>query len=409
MLRTIIADSKAAVKLLLQRSKKRKSGPIRVGFMCQYIPAWNKAEPIYAAMKEDARFTPFLLCIPSGISANKLLDPESVENDTYAYYVQQGYDAVNMLTGKNEWLPIETLDLDFVIYLRPYNDVMPIPYLSGVVSRYAKICVIMYGICIMKEDMDIMMRPDFFRDVYCFLADSAYAASVGKRNYPLTHALGLQKSVYHGIPAMLQIMQDKGKPTAAWDFSENSFRIMWTPRWTTDLKLGGSNFFVYKDWLLSYVQEKEDAACLLRPHPMAFDNFIKTGEMTESEVAAYKAYCEALPNVQIDERKEYVSTMWASSVLVTDYSGIVPEYFVMDKPLIFCTSNMILQPTEFTRRMLQGCYLADNEEELERHLENLRAGNDYLRETRKEIIQELFGETLYTSVRDILDELAGSV
>ena len=142
---------------------------------------------------------------------------------------------------------------------------------------------------------------------------------------------------------------------------------------------------------------------------MAFDNFIKTGEMTESEVAAYKAYCEALPNVQIDERKEYVSTMWASSVLVTDYSGIVPEYFVMDKPLIFCTSNMILQPTEFTRRMLQGCYLADNEEELERHLENLRAGNDYLRETRKEIIQELFGETLFTSVRDILDELAGSV
>lgn len=409
MLNSIIADTKAAVKLLLQRTKKREDGPIRVGFMCQYIPAWNKAEPIYAAMLRDDRFEPVLICVPSGIHANQLDAPNSLENDTYAYYSSHGYQAENALIGKNAWLDLASLHLDYVFYLRPYNDVMPVPYLSGAVSRLAKICVVMYGMTMTKEILKITLEPDFFRNVYCYFAESKYAMDFSRKNFPVTHFLGLQKSVYYGIPAMTQIMQEKDIPTDAWDFSPNGFRVMWTPRWTTDLQLGGSNFFVYKDWILDYADAHKDVACLLRPHPMAFDNFIKTGEMTEDAVKAYQARCASMPNAQIDCRKTYVTTMWKSDVLISDISGIMPEYFIMNKPLIFCSSNMILEPTGFTKRMLEGCYVAEDPRALERCLEDLRAGRDPLRETREAIIQELFGSTLDTAVGAILDELAGNI
>lgn len=404
----IAANGKAAVKLLMQRIKRRKPGPIRVGFLCQYIPAWNKAEPVYAAMCQDPGFAPILLCVPSGIRHNRLEEPEG-GNDTYEYYVNHGYQAVNTLLDGGQWLDLTPLALDYVFYLRPYDDVMPEPYLSGAVSKIAKICVIMYGMTMTKEVLKVTLEPGFFRNVFCYFAESDYAARVNRGHFPLTHFLGLQRSMYCGIPAMSQILQEKHAPSDAWDFSPGTFRVLWTPRWTTDPKLGGTNFFMYKDWILDYAAGHPDAACLLRPHPMAFQNFISTGEMTAQEVADYQCRCAAMPNVDIDARKTYISTMWHSSVLVSDISGVMPEYFIMNKPLIFCRSNMALEPTGFTSRMLEGCYVVDNGVELEACLERLRMGEDPLRSTRERLIQELFGDTLDTSVASILGVLKKEV
>ena len=405
----VLANGKAAIKLLLQRFHKRKEGPIRVGFLCQYIPAWNKVEPIYAAMRGDSRFEPVLICVPSQISEHQLQDPESTENDTYDYYVEHGYDAVNALIGKNEWLELASLELDYLFCLRPYDYHMPIPYISGALSKRIKLCVILYGMMMVREDADVVLKPEFFRDVYCYFAESDFAVKLNRKKLPVPHFLGLQKSVYYGIPAMSQIMEDQNKPTDAWDFCENGFRVMWTPRWTTDLKLGGTNFFQYKDWILDYAETHADVACLLRPHPLAFENFVRAGDMTQTEVDAYKARCQALANVQIDTRKEYITTMWKSSALIGDISGILPEYFIMNKPLIFCSSNMILAPTDFTKWMLEGCYVVDNRDELMACLEMLRKGEDPLKQKREAIIEELFGSTLHTAVESILEELERGV
>lgn len=63
---------------------------------------------------------------------------------------------------------------------------------------------------------------------------------------------------------------------------------MWTPRWTTNKKLGGSNFFVYYKLLLEYAEKNDDVDLLCRPHPLMFDNFLKTGEMKIEEIDDYK-------------------------------------------------------------------------------------------------------------------------
>lgn len=401
-------DFWAAIGLLQERFIKRTNDKIKVGFICQYIPAWNKLLPVYNKLKSDSRFEVYLLCVPNRIEDGRLVSPESLENDTYEYYCQKGYEAVNTLIGKDTWLDLKEMKLDYIFYTRPYNSFMPAEYSSKAVSKYSKICVLLYAMTLAENEWNTALNRDFFRHVYLYFAEIASGVKVNKKHYPVTHALGLRKSVYHGMPAIEQFMEAKDEKTKVWDFSENEFRAMWTPRWTTDLSLGGTNFFLYKDALLDFAKEHGDISFLFRPHPLAFANFIKTGEMSEDEVAKYKQNISELPNVCLDIEKEYVATMWNSSVLVSDFSGVIPEYFVTGKPIIYCETNMILQPTEDFTKIISGCYCVKNEEELFHWLMELKSGNDPLYEKRQLIIEELFGEKLNHASDMILHELTSA-
>ena len=89
----------ASLDLLAERRISR-SGVIRVGFLCQYLPAWDKLEPIYRKMKADERFEPVLIAVPDRIENHCLKDPDG-ENETYAYLISHGYpEAKNAYLGQ---------------------------------------------------------------------------------------------------------------------------------------------------------------------------------------------------------------------------------------------------------------------------------------------------------------------
>ena len=145
----------------------------------------------------------------------------------------------------------------------------------------------------------------------------------------------------------------------------------------------------------------------MRPHPLMFSNFLQTGEMTQHQVDAYVAQIEAMPNVELDNQNQYEATLWGSDVLVTDLSGIVPEYFTTGKPVIFCITNMELELADYFEEMVQkGCYVVNNEAELAACLVALQHGEDPLAETRKALIPELFGTAGDNATAHIVEELA---
>lgn len=402
-----VMDGKVIPNFLSERRINRGDGPIRVAFFCQYIPAWTKVEPIYHLMREDERFEPYLICIPSGIRNNRLIHPDSLENDTYDYFREHGYeDAVNALVGKEKWLDLEAMGLSYIFYPRPYNSFMPECYTSRRVSRYSRVCIIMYGMTLTEEVSNTTLNRDFMASVYYYFAETTFAMEKNRKNNSVLHRLGLQKTVCLGMPVLEALSRKRNAVSPSWAFSKNQFRIMWTPRWTTDQAEGGSNFFTYYQRLLDYAEEHPDVDLLLRPHPLTFPHFIETGEMTAEEVTAYQARCASLQNVQLDTQSEYEATFWGSSVLVSDISGMMPEYFTTGKPLIYCASNMELKLSDFSRRMVEGCYVVYNEEELFHCLEDLQAGNDPLREKRATIKKELFGETCEGASARIVEELA---
>ncbi len=382
-----------ALQALREERSILRQGPVKVGFVVQFLPAWSKLEPIYRAMQADPGFEPVLLCLPSGIQANRLLMPESMENDTYFYLKENGFsEAVNTLVGKEQWLDPKSLGLEYLFYQRPYNTYLPPVYTVSCTSRHSKVCLLMYAIEMLEEITDITLDRDFMAYVSWYFAENTAVADINIRRNRRGHKLGLQHTVCLGMPVLENLLRKRQEKSPAWDFSRNSFRAIWTPRWTTDKSAGGSNFFTYYQVLTQYAAQHPDMDFLYRPHPMTFDNFVRTGEMTPQQVQDFKARCESLPNVQLDIQQQYDATFWGSTVLISDYSGMVPEYFLTGKPLIFCMTNMELTLSDFGKKILEGCYVVESAQELFFHLERLKAGEDPLRERRQQLIQMLYGE-----------------
>ena len=60
---------------------------IKVVFIIQYIPAWNKLESIYRMMLSDDRFEPLILCVPMNKGTTGQISNEI--NDTYEYFISR--------------------------------------------------------------------------------------------------------------------------------------------------------------------------------------------------------------------------------------------------------------------------------------------------------------------------------
>lgn len=405
--KAFVKELQAVPNYLAERKLQRPDGPVKVGFLCQYIPAWHKLKPIYENMCADSRFSPVLICIPSNITGGKLQTEDYTQNDTLDYFREQGYgDAINALLPDGSWLDLAALDLAYVFYPRPYDSFMPLPYQSRFVSRYSKICIILYGMNTTKEVTTTTLNRDFFRFVYCYFAELPFSQKKNRQNGWLLHKLGLQHSVYYGMPGIEAIRDARNEAQPAWNFSKNRFRVLWCPRWTTNLSLGGSNFFTYYQVLLDFAQKNPDIDFLFRPHPLALQHFQQTGEMTAEEAALFTKRCEQLPNVSLDKEKEYAATFWGTDVMISDISGMIPEYFVTGKPLIYCASNMILTPEETTARILEGSYVVDDKQQLLACLEQLRQSIDPLKEERQQIVQALYNEALSHPAHRITEHLA---
>lgn len=401
-----VRELKAIPNFLAERQVCRENGPIRVGFLCQYIPVWHKLKPIYENMQADPRFEPVLICIPLDV-VNGQRDAAATGNTTLTYFQGQGYsEALDACLPDGSWLPLESMKFDYIFYPRPYDTFMPTPYQSRFVSRYSKICIILYGMNTTQEVTSVTISRDFFRYVYCYFAELPYSRDKNSANGWLLHKLKLQESVYYGMPGIEAIREAQSLPMPSWDFSNGGLRVLWCPRWTTDLNMGGSNFFTYYRFLLDFAQENTDYDFLFRPHPLALQHFRQTGEMTDQEAEEFTARCQALPNVALDQEKEYSATFWGTDVMISDISGMIPEYFVTGKPLIFCASNMILTPETTTAKILDASYVVNNQTELQACLEQLKAGVDPLKEKRLQVVRELYGEEFSHPAAKITEHLA---
>lgn len=380
----------------MRKSKFKKNEKIRVVFITQYIPAWNKSEAVYQRMNANTKFEVFLLCVPIEIK-NCQLDERVKINNTYEYFKKHGYEnLIDAMLPSGNWFDLNGLNPDYVFYSRPYNAFIPYCYTPRMVSKYAKTCLIMYAFTMSKEGIERYYNiRNFCSYLYFYFSETAFATSYYKRKNALCFKFGLQKVVNSGYPVLETIMAKRNEKTDIWNFSNNSFRVIWTPRWTTDPDAGGTNFFKYKEFLINLAMEKNNIDFLFRPHPLALSHFIETGEMTVKEVKDFRDNCESIGNIHLDETEEYIPTIWNSSVLISDVSSFIIEYFATGKPIIFCQSHMTAEFLDEVKKMIyEGCYVANNEEDIRRYINELLCGNDYLKQKRTEIISDILGDDL---------------
>lgn len=388
----------------ISKNKKRVDKKIdnnevlNVVFVVQYIPGWNKLEPIYSKMQKDQRFNPIIVCVPLNIQNHILLDDNG--NDTYKYFIEHGYKAIDALLDDGSWFDLKQLKPDYLFHSRPYNAFMPRCYTSDRIVRYALISNVLYGINTSKNGQKVTINKDYFRDNYCYFAFDELEKEYYEKEYIIGIRLGIQKCLPYGAVALEQILNSRKENTSS------AFRksVLWTPRWSTDPIVGGSNFFKYKHIIIKLIAENPDVLFVIRPHPLMFGNFLKTGEMSELDVQEFKEYCSNTNNVYLDEKKEYSDTFWNSDILITDNSGVVPEYFITSKPIIYCHSDIFVYTESFTT-IIQSCYQAHNSEDIENYFNLLISDVDSMKDKRIESIRYLYKDVSEIST-NIINSLA---
>lgn len=348
----------------LSQKKSVADRPIRVGFIVQMPEIWDKEYPVYRAMVEHKDFAPYLI-----VEQNR------------PYFAQ--FVAGDNIIEKNESIK----GLDYVFYQRPYNNYLPKYLRSNNVIKYAKACYIPYAFWPFAGDSLCGYNPDFYNNLYMgFLESEECVKLISQRlNSPLT------KLMYRGNPVFDDIKCEEPK-------AYNN--VLWTPRWTYNEGVGGSHFLEYKDKFIE-LGKSSNGKTVLRPHPLAFANYVNKGYMSEAEVESYK---ESLRDngIILDSNKMISDTFADTDILITDISSVVMMFFLTGKPIIFCKSDEKMVP-DF-ERITEGMYLADSWEDVLEHYNNLKQGNDYLYEKRAKIAEDILNDVKDSSDK-ILEEL----
>lgn len=362
-------ESKRCLKKISKNPKKEK---IKVGFLCQVPENWDKEKKIFDEMVKRDNIEPVILVVPKFDFVNWRCETDYKNN----YFCNLYQDAIKMVNSEGSIIDLKQLDFDYIFYQRPYDNYLPKGLESQNIVKIAKICFVPYGYVCAPTYFYINRIHSFFKNVYFNFTDINENYKYSLANYKCNIRRGYQKVEYIGYPEFEDYFDQEKK------FEKN---ILWTPRWTYDIKVGGSHFFEYKEKLKQFKIDNPDINLRIRPHPLMFDNFIRQKQMTYEEVISFKKQLLDY-NIQLSVGKTLKEDLLWADILITDFSSIIPMYFVTGKPIIHCDSNY--KYTKEIENALFFEYKADNWKEIENNLKRLLKGEDELKVQRKEYINK---------------------
>lgn len=387
----VVALNRPAYRGSLRRIMAReKPEKIRILFLLQNTQIWPTLKPIYEAALKDPEIEATVIAVPELRFRMYIRLEEILWQGVYDFAEKNlpaGWKkAYDPETGC--WLNPREERPDYVFYPRPYETYWTRPYRASAVRKYARVCYASYGFSL-KNDYGTTFNTHFMRNVYACFCDTKRAVAYVKDKLGATARSGEQLVIESGCSRFDLIREPVKAESPAWprERAEDRFRVIWTPRWTVDPKLQGSNFFSYKDDMITWAERETGMDLVFRPHPMALKHYVDACLMTREELDGYLGRYTAAENAAVDRRTGYFDTFWSSDVLISDYSSVMADYYLTGKPLIYCPSG---ETDEF---MVDGfadsLYIVRNFREMKETVDMLRAGNDPKKEARDKLIPEL--------------------
>ncbi|MBR1684195.1 MAG: CDP-glycerol glycerophosphotransferase family protein [Clostridia bacterium] len=382
-----------------RRVRRVPSGDkIRIGFILQVPNNWAVVESLYLAAKADPEVEPVILLMPEVDFQYYLrmtgVHPESVLRYAEGHFTESDR-CISVYDPKSgAWTDPKSLALDYVFIPRPYDTYLPRPYRASRLRRITRVAYVPYSTPLM-DDWNLMYNMHFIRNLSLIFCEKQFSYDYVRARLRPTVRSGDTKVFLTGFPKfdLNTAASDTESPLWPRKKSRGIMRVIWTPRWTTDPRLGATSFFTFMEQMPRLARECESIDLVFRPHPLAFENFIARGEMTEDEVAAYLAQFSPEHHLALDTSRTYYDLLWSSDVLISDVSSMLLDYLMTGKPILFCPTPAGKTTTEdprfAIRDILDGLYIVRSFEEIRQTLAMLQGGVDPKRETRLRLAREM--------------------
>ena len=357
------------------RNRPHLNSRIKVAFIAQMAEIWDKEAPIYDAMLLDSAFEPSVIVIPPYNQKTKSVEMAYDESN---YFISRYPSCVRACEGR-EWISMESMNFDYVFLPRPYDHYLPEGFRSYHLAQFAKVCYVPYGF----SGADVFNAGNsnkaFFRNVYFSFLESEYMLNILSRKFKTRAEKRNHKLLNLGYPALI--------PYFSFPQISAVRTIMWTPRWSFDSVIGGSNFLNYKDCFMEAVRAHPEFKFVFRPHPLMFGEILDKGYMSQEEISDYLRHLTSL-GVVYDKNTPVVESLRNADVLITDFSSIIIQFFLTGRPIIYCES--CIQMNQTYQKLKSGMYIVNSKDDFLNEINGLSITGDYLKPKRQEIICDGF-------------------
>lgn len=376
----------------------------RLAFLIDFPQSWSAIESIYEEAINTENLEVYIIAIPQLSPGAKETNIAGLANAAFDFFTELGIDVIKANQADNTWFQLTELNLDYIVYTRPYNEYYPTCYKSFLLCNHSKIFYVPYAYGMLGDKMLSLVLPDHF----VLSAHRVYFANESRMTAYIKGLVWYRKALakrmkYIGFPRFDQLGRRCN------NLPENDkFVVAWMPRWAasdTNSDQKTSHFLVFYKALIEYFAANPDMQLIIRPHPKMFSSYIAENIMTKEEVSEFKEICKR-ENIVLDEAKDCFDTIGKADALIADYTSLIAEYFMTGKPIIFCDTVDGLN--DEGQKMCGSSYYADDFESIIRYLDMLKAGKDENISKRKEVISDLLPGKTGEIGKNILESIMNS-
>ena len=351
---------------------------VRAVFLAGLGEAWDSMESVYWFMRDDPRFDPVVVLAPilREIQDQKgEVKREVVRNDYLTPLGIPFFDYTQYSLEK------DCPDLAFTN--QPYEGSTTLEFWPMSIAQHARMVYLPYFLpCFVAEGKHVESLAQL--PVYRY-AWKVICPTEKQYDFYCKHSVhNGANALVTGLPKLdgLVGLSDMGiERPRGWECLEGKKVFLWNSWYIIEV----SSLRYFED-LMDWFQNHTDCALLWRMHPMT-DTVTKLYYADQYQSFLEKVhYAETLPNVVLDRETSYKAAFYYSDAQISDYSSLLPQYLVMDKPALMIESSHF----RFTgEEFIDGKWMerAGNASDIRSFLDRIYAGEDKNAKLRKIIRQ----------------------
>lgn len=347
---------------------------VRAVFFAELGEKWDAMQSVYEYMRNDLRFDPVVVRTPVGRVVQR--DGRQEQEILYKDFLTPigvpsfGYEEYDIASDCPEVAFIS----------QPYESVTLEQFWPENIAKHTRLVYLPYYLPDMVRDAHILTLAQM--PVYQF-AWKVVCANRKHYNFYCRHAANKGvNALVTGLPKTDPFVWLRRKPALlpdGWEALNGKTVILWNSWY--DL---GASSLQYFESLLEWFEAHKDCALLWRPHPMS-DTVIKL--YYPDRYPVYQEMLrrvEAEENMLLDNQTSCFAAFSLSNAMISDYSSLLPQYLLLDKPALWMRNKAIhLTGEEF----IDGRWMeqANRAEDILAFLDRVRNGEDRNAEMRSAV------------------------
>jgi len=324
----------------------------RVAFVTFYFQAWDSLAEVYQRMLNDPRFEVLVVAIPRKLTGDSGWDDASGVSDFFAAH------GIDHVVGSEDASELRDWAPDYVFINYPWQRNYQKAYRADELVKFTRIAYVPYYSMPLVNEPDAQGRPvlpgpdgrpgvagHLYTQRSHQLGSLIFTQDRFVREAYAATSRGNSHVFFTGSPKVDALIHSAAEIEASGSVESAAHRhagggrtrVVWAPHHSYSphwLNFGtfAQNYLEALDW----VTEHPEIDVCLRPHPFMFGTLVDREVISDSDLDAWLAAWDELPNTTIDSSSGPAELFIGCDVLLTDGISFLAEYpLVTGKPSVF--------------------------------------------------------------------------